>query len=195
MAVNASVRPASAVRQRLVEAAAGLLARRGWEACSVLDLAAVAGASKNQLFHYFAGKEALARAALEHSLGLWEMEVTTPAQAWADGFQRARYVVGRIDVALAERTPAYEALCLLAALAAAPDALPAGLRTAVEAALEAQATLLRDCAKALRQGPRSAGGLKARDAASALQAWLLGTAMLETRAPLSCSELLRRLAG
>ncbi|GGL30110.1 TetR/AcrR family transcriptional regulator [Planomonospora parontospora] len=49
-------------RERIVAAAAGLVERQGVEATSLDQVLAEAGASKSQLYHYFADKQALVRA-------------------------------------------------------------------------------------------------------------------------------------
>jgi TetR/AcrR family transcriptional regulator, transcriptional repressor for nem operon len=53
-------------RERIVAAAAELFARGGVNGTSVDDVLATAGASKGQLYHYFANKQALVVAVIEH---------------------------------------------------------------------------------------------------------------------------------
>jgi TetR/AcrR family transcriptional regulator, transcriptional repressor for nem operon len=52
-------------RERIVAAAADLFARGGVNGTSVDDVLAAAGASKSQLYHYFANKQALVVAVIE----------------------------------------------------------------------------------------------------------------------------------
>jgi TetR/AcrR family transcriptional regulator, transcriptional repressor for nem operon len=52
-------------RDRIVRSAAELVAARGIEHTSLDDVRAAAGASKSQLYHYFADREALVEAAVE----------------------------------------------------------------------------------------------------------------------------------
>jgi len=52
-------------RDRIVAAAAELFARGGVNGTSIDDILAVAGASKSQLYHYFANKQALVVAVIE----------------------------------------------------------------------------------------------------------------------------------
>lgn len=53
-------------RDRIVERAAGLIAERGIERTGLDDVLAAAGASKGQLYHYFAGRDGLVEAAVDH---------------------------------------------------------------------------------------------------------------------------------
>lgn len=48
-----------AKRQTIVEKAAALIARKGFEAATMMDIAKACGASKSHLYHYFASKEEL----------------------------------------------------------------------------------------------------------------------------------------
>lgn len=54
-----------ASRERIVERAAELVAERGVEGTSLDEVLAAAGASKSQLYHYFAGRDELVEAAVE----------------------------------------------------------------------------------------------------------------------------------
>ena len=53
-----------ASRERIVERAAELVAERGVEGTSLDEVLAAAGASKSQLYHYFAGRDELVAAAV-----------------------------------------------------------------------------------------------------------------------------------
>jgi AcrR family transcriptional regulator len=53
-----------ASRERIVERAAELVAERGVEGTSLDEVLAAAGASKSQLYHYFAGRDGLVEAAV-----------------------------------------------------------------------------------------------------------------------------------
>src|SRR5579859_5516113 len=55
-----------ATRERIVRAAAELIAERGAGATSLDDVRAVTGASKSQLYHYFGDKRGLVEAVVEH---------------------------------------------------------------------------------------------------------------------------------
>jgi AcrR family transcriptional regulator len=48
-----------AKRQTIVEKAAALIARKGFEAATMMDIAKACGASKSHLYHYFSSKEEL----------------------------------------------------------------------------------------------------------------------------------------
>jgi TetR/AcrR family transcriptional regulator, transcriptional repressor for nem operon len=55
----------AATRARIVEAAAGLVYRRGASPTSLEDIMEASATSKSQLYHYFADKDALMRAVIE----------------------------------------------------------------------------------------------------------------------------------
>ena len=55
-----------ASRERIVDHAAELVAERGVAGTSLDDVLAAAGASKSQLYHYFAGRDQLVEAAVAH---------------------------------------------------------------------------------------------------------------------------------
>ena len=59
----------AATRARIVEAAAGLVYRRGASATSLEDIMEASATSKSQLYHYFADKDALMRAVIEFQTG------------------------------------------------------------------------------------------------------------------------------
>lgn len=76
-----------ASRERIVESAAGLVAERGVHATSLDDVRAATGASKSQLYHYFADRDELVESAVgfrcEQALagiGVLLGQVTTFAQ-------------------------------------------------------------------------------------------------------------------
>ncbi len=57
--------PDADVRQRILDAAEGLFAERGYGAATTREIAERAGIGKRMLFYYFANKEAVYRAVLE----------------------------------------------------------------------------------------------------------------------------------
>lgn len=73
-------------RDRIVEAAAALVADRGVEGASLDQILAVAGASKSQLYHYFSGKDDLIRAVItsreQQALGA-QMPLLAKLDTWA----------------------------------------------------------------------------------------------------------------
>jgi AcrR family transcriptional regulator len=56
-----------ATRDRIVRAAADLVARQGAAATSLDDVRAVSGASKSQLYHYFGDRHGLIQAVVDHA--------------------------------------------------------------------------------------------------------------------------------
>jgi AcrR family transcriptional regulator len=54
-----------ATRRQLLDVAAGVFARRGYEAASIEEVMASAGVSRGAVYHHFSGKEALFEAVVE----------------------------------------------------------------------------------------------------------------------------------
>jgi TetR/AcrR family transcriptional regulator, transcriptional repressor for nem operon len=80
-------------RERIVEAAAAAVAERGAGGCSLDQVLEAAGASKSQLYHYFADKDDLVRAVIARRVGetvgcqgpmLGEIECLVDIRRWFD---------------------------------------------------------------------------------------------------------------
>ncbi|WP_051765828.1 TetR/AcrR family transcriptional regulator [Saccharothrix syringae] len=85
-------RNAAATRERLLEAAAALFARNGYEATTVSQVAQAAGFSPNLVTRYFGGKEGLFLAAMETRLNL---DSTLPGSIDGLGRRLADRIVDR----------------------------------------------------------------------------------------------------
>ncbi len=95
-----------ATRARIVEAAAELMFRHGVAGTSNEDVLAAAGVSNSQLYHYFADKNALVHAVIEHQANqiidgqrplLDELDSLAAFQQWRDmlvDLQRQRHCEG-----------------------------------------------------------------------------------------------------
>jgi TetR/AcrR family transcriptional repressor of nem operon len=66
MSASPTTRQGRATRERIVRAAAELIADRGATATTLDDVRAATAASKSQLYHYFGGKRGLVEAVVEH---------------------------------------------------------------------------------------------------------------------------------
>jgi len=66
-------------RQRILDAAVGVFAERGYSASSTAQIAAAAGSSKETLYAYFGDKAGLLRAALTSLVAAPSVSVTSPA--------------------------------------------------------------------------------------------------------------------
>jgi AcrR family transcriptional regulator len=111
--VTESVKPrrltpkGQATRNRIVEAATGLIARHGVAGTGIEDVRAVAGVSGSQLYHYFDSKQALIRAVITRQADLAldaggpriaALDSFEALRAWADaGIERQRENDGRGD--------------------------------------------------------------------------------------------------
>jgi len=89
----------AATRDRIVDAAASLVYERGFAGTSLDDVMAATGTSKSQLYHYFAGKDALVREVIKEQLGriiaaqqaagLHEVSSWEGLQRWCEHFVTA----------------------------------------------------------------------------------------------------------
>ena len=66
MSASPTTKQGRATRERIVRAAAELIAERGATATSLDDVRAATAASKSQLYHYFGDKRGLVEAVVEH---------------------------------------------------------------------------------------------------------------------------------
>src|SRR5512142_1451153 len=74
----------AATRSRIVEAAADLIYAHGVERTSLDDVMAVSGASKSQLYHYFADKDALVLEVIAQQPHLGALDSLPALKAWRD---------------------------------------------------------------------------------------------------------------
>ena len=86
-------RKGQATRDRIVEAAAGLMFRQGVAGTTIEQVQEAAGVSASQIFHYFAGKRALVRAVIAYQTEavlsaqqplLGRLDSMEALRAWAD---------------------------------------------------------------------------------------------------------------
>jgi AcrR family transcriptional regulator len=127
-------------RERIVRAAAELIAERGAAATSLDDVRAATGTSKSQLYHYFGDKHGLVEAVVDYqcasvlglqvhalaSVGTWE-----DLERWAD-----------VMVAIVEEHGARGG-CPIGTLAAALSDTDEGLRTSLSEAFRAWSDAIR----------------------------------------------------
>jgi len=169
-----------AVRERLIEAACVCMAARGYEACSVAELATAAQLSKNQLFYHFGSKEGLGLAAAERMARAWRDDIAAPAQIYPAPRERLRYMLARLAELSAAGWPHDR---LLAALALGGEALPPELRARVtEAAAELRRAFstpikeLRGDDTAELPGAQVPAGLRPRRLAAVIVSLIIGSA-------------------
>jgi AcrR family transcriptional regulator len=145
-----------ATRERIVRAAAELIAERGAAATSLDDIRAVTATSKSQLYHYFGGKHGLVDAVVDYQcanvLGL-QISTLAAVSDW-DGLERwAEMMIAGVDERGARGG------CPIGTLAAALADTDESLRTSLNAAFEAWSEAIRDALARLRDS-----GLIAADA-------------------------------
>lgn len=123
-----------ATRERIVRAAAELIAERGAAATSLDDVRAVTAASKSQLYHYFGGKHGLVTAVVDYQCATvldLQIRALAAVEDW-DGLERWRDVM----VALVEEHGGRGG-CPIGTLAAALADTDEALRGSLSAAFEA----------------------------------------------------------
>src|SRR6478735_2123304 len=81
--------------REILEAAARLIYRRGYEATSMQEISAEAGLTKAGLYHYVETKEALLLDIMHYGMDLFEERVLAPADKVADPLERLRTVMAR----------------------------------------------------------------------------------------------------
>jgi TetR/AcrR family transcriptional regulator, cholesterol catabolism regulator len=95
-------------RRQVVEAAIGLFGRKGFEACTMRDLAGAAGVKAPALYNHFSSKEQVLAEAIEHALGQFFRHVLDPLPdedpaAWLEGIVRRHtlFQIEQVELALA----------------------------------------------------------------------------------------------
>jgi TetR/AcrR family transcriptional regulator, transcriptional repressor for nem operon len=145
-----------ATRERIVRAAAELVAERGAAATSLDDVRAATGASKSQLYHYFGDKHGLIEAVVEHEcatvLGL-QAHALASVSTWEDLEHWFGVMVSIMDDQDARGG------CPIGTLAAALADTHEELRTSLSEAFQAWSDAIRGALARLQSN-----GLLARDA-------------------------------
>jgi TetR/AcrR family transcriptional regulator, transcriptional repressor for nem operon len=97
---------------KLLEAAQRLMLGKGFPATTVEEICAAAGVTKGSFFHYFAGKEEIGAAVLEHFVtGRMQAVHGAPCSRWRDPLKR---VYGYVDFMIKlSREPSAQLSCLL----------------------------------------------------------------------------------
>src|SRR3990170_6707274 len=91
---------APTTRNRILEAAAGLFRREGFNGASMQDLAAVVGITKSTVYHHFPSKQALLSEILEHTVDRVTPALEAIAEADLPAAARLRQAVARHIVEL-----------------------------------------------------------------------------------------------
>jgi AcrR family transcriptional regulator len=165
-----------AVRDKAVTSACQRFALQGYGGCSVADLAAAAGITRNQLFHHFNSKENLSLACVERARQCWWDDVLTPAKIYPEPIKRLVYILSKLAECHSDPDWPYARLLLVLAVSQADP--PPAVGQAVQATLVEIFQELRTVLKELKRGSPLPGGFKARAVAAQLLASLLGAAAL-----------------
>jgi TetR/AcrR family transcriptional repressor of nem operon len=163
-------------REKLLEAALGMIRVKGYAATSVDDLCRAAGVTKGAFFHHFATKEALAVAAADFwSETTGALFAAAPYHGHADPLDR---VLGYIDFRAGLLTgPVEEFTCLVGTMVQEAYATNPEIREACEASISDHArTLEADIGAAMER--HRVSGVTARSLALHTQAVLQGSFIL-----------------
>jgi AcrR family transcriptional regulator len=147
MGATALTRHGRETRERIVRAAAGLIAEHGASGTSLDDVRAATGASKSQLYHYFGDKHGLVEAVVDYQgsavLGL-QARVLASVNDW-DGLDRWAEAMTTIVEEQAARGG-----CPIGTLAAALSDTDERLRTSLSEAFRAWSDAIRGALSRLR---------------------------------------------
>jgi AcrR family transcriptional regulator len=148
MASIPSTKQGRATRDRIVQAAAELMAERGAAATSLDDVRAATNASKSQLYHYFGDKHGLVAAVVDYQcamvLGL-QARALASVNDWEDLDRWAD-----VMVAIVEEQDARGG-CPIGTLAAALADTDEGLRTSLSEAFKTWSDAIRGALLRLRE--------------------------------------------
>jgi AcrR family transcriptional regulator len=156
MAATATTKHGRETRERIVRAAATLIAERGAAGTSLDDVRAASRASKSQLYHYFGDKGGLVQAVVEHQcstvLGV-QARVLGSVNDW-DSLERWTEMIASIVEQNGGRGG-----CPIGTLAAALSDTDEALRTSLSEAFKAWSDAIRGALTRMR-----ANGLLSADA-------------------------------
>jgi AcrR family transcriptional regulator len=148
MAANPLTPQGRATRERIVRAAAELIAERGAAATSLDDVRAATSASKSQLYHYFGDKRGLVAAVVDYQcatvLGLQARALASVA-SWEDLERWADIMVSVVEEHGARGG------CPIGTLAAALSDTDEGLRTSLSDAFGTWSDAIRGALLRLRE--------------------------------------------
>jgi AcrR family transcriptional regulator len=148
MGSSAVTKQGRQTRERIIRAAAELIAEHGAAGTSLDDVRAATGVSKSQLYHYFGGKHDLVEAVVDYQcatvLGL-QARALASVNDWEDLERWAQ-----VMVAIVEEQGARGG-CPIGTLAAALSDVDEGLRTSLSEAFRAWSDAIRGALMRLRE--------------------------------------------
>ena len=151
-----SAKPKSKTKQKLLDAAVGLMLCKGFKATTVDEICSCAGVTKGSFFHYFDGKEEITRATAKHfHESQQRMFDGASFRSLADPLDR---VHGRLDFLVGvARNPALPKSCLIGNLAQEVSGTHEAIRCDCECAFDMSAAdFERDVAAAkLKHAPEA----------------------------------------
>jgi TetR/AcrR family transcriptional regulator, transcriptional repressor for nem operon len=168
-------RKGAATRQRIVEAAAGLIVQQGVAGTTLEDVRAEAGVSSSQIYHYFADKEALVLAVVDYQADAVVGGIHEPVLAAIDGLDGLRS--WRDMIVSIQDSGGCVGGCPLGSLGSELAELDHAARRGVAAGYGRWETAIRSCLQAMRDRgqlvPSADPGQLATAVLAALQGGLL----------------------
>jgi TetR/AcrR family transcriptional regulator, transcriptional repressor for nem operon len=148
MSSIAVTRQGRETRERIVRAAAGLIAERGASGTSLDDVRSATGASKSQLYHYFGDKRGLVEAVVDFQCATvlgFQAHALASVSTWEELDRWAASMVGLVEDQGARGG------CPIGTLAAALSDTDEGLRTSLSEAFRAWSDAIRGALTRLRE--------------------------------------------
>lgn len=171
-------RAPSPSRAKLIDAAHGVVRRKGYAATSVDDLCKAAGVTKGAFFHHFPTKEALAVASAQAWTDHAQARIFTDAP-WMDVVDPVERVVAHIDFRFAMLNGPVETFsCFVGTMVQESFATSDAIRAACDASITAYAKRLAEDVQAAIDKQGICDGVTALDLAYHIQAVLQGAFIL-----------------
>jgi len=176
-------------RQRIVAAAADLIGELGVAGTTLDDIQAEAGVSSSQIYHYFAGKEALVRAVVGYRAQAVVGEVHEPMLAAVEDIEGLR--AWRDRIVSIQQDSGGQGGCLLGSLGSELAGLDHVARHNVAAGWHRWEAAIRACLQDMRDGgklvPAADPGQLATAMLAALQGGLLLAQIERSARPLAAA--------
>ncbi len=92
-------------RDRLIEAASALFHQRGYDGTSLYDIQAATGVARSNLYYHFGSKLELARAVVEHWIGVYDDQIVGPSLDAESGRSPAEHIEALFSRACCTQDP------------------------------------------------------------------------------------------
>jgi TetR/AcrR family transcriptional regulator, transcriptional repressor for nem operon len=169
-------RKGAATRQRIVEAAAGLIVKQGVAGTTLEEVRAEAGVSSSQIYHYFADKEALVLAVVDYQADAVVGGIHEPVLAAIEGVDGLR--AWRDMIVSIQENGGCVGGCPLGSLGSELAELDHAARRSVAAGYGRWETAIGSCLKAMHERGQLVPSADPAQLATAMLAALQGGLLL-----------------